>query len=231
VGVHCLPDLKKGKYVYLIADDPEDPTRKLWVKEETVLSQIGAVLSSIRIPADVMAEITDHLRASHDAEVAFHHDRIRRLEIESRDLRAKLDRLTDLLLDKGITRDMFDKKHREFAERQRQIGEQLQKGNEADSEFKMGLSGLLSLASKAADLFEGSNNAEKRSLIGFTFSNLELEGASLRYSLRTPFDMFVDLNKRQKWLPFLHTYRIMCVAPEPDFRRILEEIRDSRLGM
>jgi hypothetical protein len=28
-----------------------------------------------------------------------------------------------------------------------------------------------------------------------------------------------------KWLPFLDTYRTMCLAPEPPFRRVLEEIR------
>jgi hypothetical protein len=27
------------------------------------------------------------------------------------------------------------------------------------------------------------------------------------------------------WLPFLDTYRTMCVAPEPAFRQILEDIR------
>jgi hypothetical protein len=29
-----------------------------------------------------------------------------------------------------------------------------------------------------------------------------------------------------KWLPFLNTYRTMCIAPEPDVRRAFEEIRD-----
>jgi hypothetical protein len=28
------------------------------------------------------------------------------------------------------------------------------------------------------------------------------------------------------WLAFLDTYRTMCVAPEPAFRRALEEIRE-----
>ncbi len=200
-GRKATCDLKKGKYVYLIADDPADPTKKLWVKEEAILSQIMAVLSSIRIPEDVMAEINDHLRASHEAEVAFHHERVRSLEAESRELRVKLDRLTDLLLDEGITRDMYDKKRNEVAERQRQTGEQLQESHKADSEFKTALSGLLSLASRAADLFQSSSNAEKRSLIGFTFSNLALDGPTLRYSLRTPFDMFAGLGRSQNWLP------------------------------
>ena len=81
---------------------------------------------------------------------------------------------------------MYDKKHSEITERQRQIGEQLQVGCQADRKFKTALSGLLSLSSEAADL-----NAEKRSLIGFTFSNIELGGVTLRYSLRTPFDMSI----------------------------------------
>jgi len=35
---------------------------------------------------------------------------------------------------------------------------------------------------------------------------------------------------RSNWLPFLNAYRTMCLAPEPDFRRVLEEIRDMRLA-
>jgi hypothetical protein len=34
----------------------------------------------------------------------------------------------------------------------------------------------------------------------------------------------------KEWLPFLNTYRTMCVAPEPDFRRALEEIRELRFA-
>jgi len=33
-----------------------------------------------------------------------------------------------------------------------------------------------------------------------------------------------------KWLPFLNAYRTMCFAPEPDFRRVLEDVRELRLA-
>jgi hypothetical protein len=36
--------------------------------------------------------------------------------------------------------------------------------------------------------------------------------------------------KTEIWLPFLNAYRTMCLAPEPDFRRVLEEIRDAQLA-
>jgi hypothetical protein len=32
------------------------------------------------------------------------------------------------------------------------------------------------------------------------------------------------------WLRFLDTYRTMCLAPKPEFRRILEEIRGMRFA-
>jgi hypothetical protein len=32
------------------------------------------------------------------------------------------------------------------------------------------------------------------------------------------------------WLPFLDTYRTMCLAPQPDFRRVLENVLAMELA-
>lgn len=56
-------------------------------------------------------------------------------------------------------------------------------------------------------MLDGSTNAEKRRLIGFVFTNLELEGSKLRFSLRKPFDLFVDLAECQNWRPIIDTIR------------------------
>ena len=34
----------------------------------------------------------------------------------------------------------------------------------------------------------------------------------------------------RRWLPFLDTYRTLCVVPEPEFRRLLEEIREMQFA-
>jgi hypothetical protein len=34
----------------------------------------------------------------------------------------------------------------------------------------------------------------------------------------------------EEWLPFLNAYRTICIAPEPDFRRVLNDIRDLRFA-
>ena len=33
------------------------------------------------------------------------------------------------------------------------------------------------------------------------------------------------MEKKEKWLPFLDTYRTLCLAPDPGFERILTEMR------
>ena len=36
--------------------------------------------------------------------------------------------------------------------------------------------------------------------------------------------------REDSWLPFLDTYRTMCLAPQPDFRRVLEDVRAMQLA-
>jgi hypothetical protein len=36
--------------------------------------------------------------------------------------------------------------------------------------------------------------------------------------------------KSKIWLPFLDTYRTMCLAPQPDFRRVLEDVLAMQLA-
>ena len=49
-GKKATCDLKKGKYIYFIVSDPDNPGKKLWVKEDVVLRQIAKVVQSISIP-------------------------------------------------------------------------------------------------------------------------------------------------------------------------------------
>jgi hypothetical protein len=100
-----------------------------------------------------------------------------------------------------ITRNIYDRKREQIVRRQHELGRLLQDSHDADSDFKIALSSLISRASRVPALFESSNNAEKRTLIRFAFSNLALRGTTLEYSLRKPFDLFVGVAERQEWPP------------------------------
>src|ERR1700730_1162783 len=69
------------------------------------------------------------------------------------------------------------------------------------------LESLISLASRAADLFARSKTEQKRQLLAFVYSNLALRGKKLEFSLRSPFDLMVHRRSYSSWLAFLNTVR------------------------
>lgn len=193
-------DIKKGKYVYLIARDPQDPNKKIWVKEEMIMEQVAEVMRSITIPQDVLEPMVDYLRQSHESETLFHQQKIKSLTMELEQQTQRIGRLTDCLLDQSITKDIYAQKHTELQNRRLEIGYELEKHTKADEQFKIALSTLLSLSSRIGSLFESSKTYEKRKLIGFVFSNLEMHGCELRFSLRKPFDLFMNMTEYKEWL-------------------------------
>ena len=100
----------------------------------------------------------------------------------------------------GITQDEYDKKAIELKERQRQINAELKIHNDADEQFAVTLTSLISLASKAYEIFESSKIAEKRQLIAFMFSNLRMNGVKLLFDLKQPFNLMMNLHSHAEWL-------------------------------
>lgn len=193
-------DIKKGKHIYLVSFDPKKPESKIWTKEEAALDQIRDVFKSIKIPEAVMADILDGLKSTHRAEQEYHQASLKSLTQESDLVTKRLDALLVKYLDESITKDMYDRTHAQLIQRRHEINEMKERHHAGDEQFRIAVTTLVSLASKAAEIFDRSTTEEKRQLIGYVFSNLELKGSTLCYSLKKPFDLFVNLDTYQKWL-------------------------------
>ena len=193
-------DIKKGKHVYLICRDPSDPTRKVFVPEDEALDQVKSVLASIRIPEALLTALLDHMKKGHETERKFHTDAVASLRKEYDQVHERLDVLLDLRIGKSITQDEYDRKARELKEREAEIAGRIEQHRQGDSDFRTTLEGLISVASRAAEIFERSKTEQKRQLIAFVFSNLRLNGKKLDFSLRSPFDLMVNRPDYASWL-------------------------------
>lgn len=199
-GRTVTSDVKKGRHVYLICRDPANPDKKLFVREAEVLDQVKVVFRSIQIPPKLLNALLAHIKASHEAENQFHRDAIAGLRHEYDQVRDRLAVLLDLRLDKSITPDEYDRKARELKERQAEITLRIEQHQKGEGDFRTTLETLISLASRAAELFERSKTEQKRELLAFVFSNLCLRGKKLEFSLRSPFDLMVDRADHTSWL-------------------------------
>lgn len=85
-------------------------------------------------------------------------------------------------------------------ERQAEAQARIEQHQTGENAFRTTLEGLISVASRAADLFARSTTEQKRQLLGFVFSNLQLRGKKLEISWRSPFELMVDRPDYASWL-------------------------------
>ncbi len=71
---------------------------------------------------------------------------------------------------------------------------------QADEEYYITASYILSLANRAYDLFLSSEPDIKRQLLKLLLQNCEINNGSLRYTLNYPFSAIFSYTKSNNWL-------------------------------
>jgi len=95
---------------------------------------------------------------------------------------------------------MYDKKLKEYKEKQQDLFIQMEEHSKADENFYLTASKVLDLASRALEIFESSEVTEKRTLLNFLLQNPVLSGRNLLFKLKSPFDAIAQYGKTQDWL-------------------------------
>lgn len=207
-GRVATSDTKKKKYAsgevaewtYLRVHRPENPEKKMWVREEVVEKQVADIFRKLKVSPEDLAVIVGHIKSGAKAERSYHEKRLEELHKEHVSIRERMSKLTDLLLDGDISKEIHDEKRTEMAAKRDEIVYEMEQYNKADDTFTNSLIGMVEVASGAYDTFIGGTIEQKKRLMNFVLSNLRLEGATLCYDLKKPFDSFVNVPNTEKWL-------------------------------
>jgi len=98
---------------------------------------------------------------------------------------------------------MYDKKLKEYKEKQQDLFIQMEEHSKADENFYLTASKVLDLASRSLEIFESSEVTEKKALLNFLLQNPVLSGRNLLFKLKRPFDAIAQYGKTRNWLPGL----------------------------
>lgn len=161
----------------------------------------------MQIPKEMLEEITNHLKNSHEAEKEYHSHKIKELHKQKENCNTKLNKLVDMTLNNLISEEIYQSKKEEITKELNLVKTEIEIHDLANDDFKNLLITAFYLASKSYDLFICSKTEEKRQLINFVFSNISLRGEKLDFILRKPFDLMVNLGKRATWLPIVGKFR------------------------
>ena len=201
VSPYTARNRHKQKYIYLATWDPNDPKRehKISIPEIDILNQIRDVFKSMKVPEELLADITKHLQRSNEIEKEIHKIEMEKLNTLALEIDAEENILIKMSMKGRITDEKFDKNSKELEERRVKVNMDKERYQKADKVFKNTTITAFQLLSQAYELFECSKTDQKRRLINFVFSNLKLNGEKLEYTLRKPFDLLVNLEECPSW--------------------------------
>ena len=200
-GCTITPETAKGHTYYSCTNFRKFHAKRLYIPEKELLKPLYEVLEGIQLPDDKIKELSEDLKQSTKNENAFFMNTIKTLRAEYDKLENRINKLADDKYDQCITNDFYNKKFKEYTEKQGKVMEELAKHDKADKEYHITANTVLNLAQRALEIFESSEPQEKRQLLNFVFQNLELRQKNLEYKLKTPYDTVLLANNCSDLLP------------------------------
>ena len=188
-----------AEWTYLRVWNPDNPKKAMYVQEEKILTEVEKVFDLLRIEPELLSQVISYIKISAEAEQGFHKCRISELHAQHSKIKARMDKLTDLFLDGDIAKEIHTEKRQQLVQQREDIIREIEQHNNADDNFSECLINVVELASMASATFKGSTIEKKRKLINLVFSNLELKGGKLDFTLRPPFDMFIKCTEIEEW--------------------------------
>jgi len=82
---------------------------------------------------------------------------------------------------------------------------------------------VFSVARRAKTIFESSEPAQKREFLNFILQNPTVNGKNLEYSLRSPFNLVLEMNHRPSWGPFPSLIPILDLFSDREYMTEVKE--------
>jgi site-specific DNA recombinase len=203
-GCSMSPSLAKGTYAHYRCSGAKKALcdGKVTVSEIELLKPLYEVLVAFsNIPQEKIDQLVEGLKQSTDAKNVYHKNAIDSFQSEYNAIQVKIDRLMDLLIDGSITKTDYDKKLKEFKEKQYDINIQLEEHTKADESYYLTASTVFNLAKDALELFESSEVLEKRAILNYILQNYTVNEKTPCITMRSPFKELLSLTTQPMGLP------------------------------
>lgn len=205
-GLAITPEKHKG-HVYYHCTQYNGKHGAKWLREEAITEQIGLVLKNLKMPVEILEQITETLNIVHQDKVEFHNRELDKLTREQKTVTKMMDNLYMDKLKGSITDKEYDRFHQTFRDQSADISLRLEYLQEAENNYYITAKYLLDITSRAYDLFISSEVEEKRHIIKLILSNLELKGENIVCEVLSPFDLILKCTNSTLWLEALSALR------------------------
>lgn len=194
---------KRGERVYhyyRCANGKKQHSKLVYVSEADILEGFASAAEAIAIDIFIADELKDILSRSHvevRAQRKRDSDRFRR---ELAALEPLEDQLTDMLMADSIDDAAYKRKLARIREQRADLAQKLEQGSERlDDAHMETVRSTLELAKRAKLQWAERSAVEKRRFLELVLSNAQLDGESVRYTLRKPFAILAEMRGSADW--------------------------------
>ena len=191
-GCMVTPEIKKNRYIYYSCTNAKGTCKRVYIREEQLISNLSAYFDRISLSQEQISEITLYLKSIHESENKFHTESLQALRKDQDRIQNRLNQIYDDKLDGLIDEKMYLERVSTYKKRQAELVEQMGRHEKADHNFYVTANLVMNLATRAKEIFNSSEVDEKRQLLNLMFQNLQLKDVSLSFQVREPFATMMD---------------------------------------
>ncbi len=194
------PETAKGKYTYYSCTNYRGKCKRLYVPEKVLLEPIYDTLKRLELPQAGIDYVVKGLRKATEAEQDFYRQAIANLQAEYNKIDDRISKMFDEKMDSSITPEMYDRKLKEYKEKQADIAQQIAEHSKADENHYLIAARILDISKRAFSIFESSEPNEKRQFLNFILQNCRLKQKTPMFTLKPVFAGIVKAHDDKKWL-------------------------------
>lgn len=192
---------KNGGNFYLKCTEYGGKHGAKWMNEKVLNAQIVRVLESIKIPEEKVPELVAQLQTEFDSEQEYYKSQLKVLQKQYDALDGEIKDMFRELPSFKHKRELFEELIEEKVKLQGDILEQIKDHSKGNERFIVAASKIYDVASRASQIFldAKAHPSAKRRLLEFVLSNMRLQGDTLLFELKTPFDVIAGCSKKNCW--------------------------------
>ncbi len=199
-GCRVTFEKKKQKYVYGHCTQYKGKHKATYVSEDKLTEQLRSVFENMSIPQNAYIQVSKALQSKHREATRNIEQNKSIVEAEIKKYQNRIDSTFEAFIDKAIDEEIYKRKTAEYKESKLALEKQLATFELGIDKKYASVSHLLEISRKAPESFKTANFEQKRSLINFVLSNLELNGEKLRWEYKKPFDKMAFCKENGNWL-------------------------------
>ncbi len=205
-GYTLIGELQKG-HVYYRCQRKSCPTTT--VREELIHDAIGRCLAGLMLDLQELEYVRGWVEDARKHEHETHEQDLEHAKLQLDNIRAKLGRLTDALIDGTIEKPLFEMRKAALLSDEQRTLETIRNLTAGSDGGLQRLERFLELVKSAPVAYENANADEKRDLVRNLFSNLSLAHKNLSVMLKPGFVLLANRSKTQYGAPSRSSHRTL----------------------